>query len=93
MSKKPIANLEGLATVDAPPSVDVSQTLAPQPTGVSPTDVAPSVQASLARMSMPLLAVPAFRLPRNRTDAGAKQDEGRERRKGRAEEVTPPAER
>ena len=40
------------------------------------------VQSSLARMSMPLLAVPVFRLPRNRTDAGAKQDEGRERRKG-----------
>ena len=51
------------------------------------------VQASLARMSMPLLAVPVFRLPRNRTDGGAKQDEGRERRKGRAEEVTPPSER
>ena len=51
------------------------------------------VQASLARMSMPLLAVPVFRLPRNRTNDGAKQDEARERRKGRAEEVTPPAER
>ena len=42
------------------------------------------VQASLARMSMPLLTVPVFRLPRNRTDDGAEQDEGRERRKGRA---------
>ena len=29
-------------TVDAPSSVDVSHTLAPQPTGLSPTDVAPS---------------------------------------------------
>ena len=42
------------------------------------------VQASLARMSMPPLAVPVFRLPRNRTDDGAKKDEGRKRRKGRA---------
>ena len=42
MSKKPIANLGGLVTVDAPSSVDVSHTLAPQPTGLSPTDVAPS---------------------------------------------------
>ena len=42
------------------------------------------VQASLARMSMPPLMVPVFRLPRNRTDDGAEQDEGRERRKGRA---------
>ena len=40
-------------------------------------------QASLTRMFMPLHAVPVFRLPRNRTDDGAKQDEGRERRKGR----------
>ena len=42
------------------------------------------VQASLARMSMPPLTVPVFRLPRNRTDDGAEQDEGRESRKGRA---------
>ena len=37
------------------------------------------VQASLARMSMPILTVPVFRLPRNRTDDGAEQDEGPER--------------
>ena len=37
------------------------------------------VQTSLVRMSMPLLTVPVFRLPQNRTDDGAEQDEGRER--------------
>ena len=43
------------------------------------------VQTSLARMSMPILTVPVFRrLPRDTTDDGAKQDEGRERRKGGA---------
>ena len=42
MSKKPIANLGGLMTVEAPSSVDVSHTLAPQQVGLSPTDVAPS---------------------------------------------------
>ena len=42
------------------------------------------VQTSLARMSMPLLTVPVFRLPRNRTDDRAEQDEGLERRTRRA---------
>ena len=41
MSKKPIASLGGLVTVDAPPSVDVSHTLAPRSTVAAPRVVKP----------------------------------------------------
>ena len=41
MSKKPIASLGGLVTVDAPPSVDVGHTLAPRSTVAAPRVVKP----------------------------------------------------
>ena len=50
MSKKPIANLGGLVTVDAPSSVDVSHTLAPQPTDVAPSAVPRAVKPPAVKL-------------------------------------------